>query len=148
MKPPASSGSSATAGKRIMVVVDTSVFMALLEGEPNHDEAVALFRKDPDFRAPELLVHEVLNVLTTLERLKKIDRKASRRFLDLAVQVTTVAPCRVEWADALEMASRHRLTGYDGEFLAAALSLGCRLATYDKQLLKAAPEVCAAPPML
>lgn len=131
-----------------MLVVDTSVFMALLEGEPNHDEVVALFRRDPDFRAPELLVHEVLNVLTTLERLKKIDRKASKRFLDLALQTTSRAPCVFEWHEALELASRYRLTGYDAEFLAAALSLGCRLATYDKQLLKAVPEVCTLPAML
>ena len=91
---------------------------------------------------PALWPVEIANSLAVNERKKRVTEEGSavflRRlaFLDIRVQ----SPLQFEDLDLLlGLARRHGLTAYDAGYLALAKRIGLPLATFDKQLIRAAP---------
>ena len=91
--------------------------------------------------APELVLVEAMNVLRRLERDRIIATPeangAQEDLLQLDLQLFTFEPFAVRvWQ------LRHRLTSYDGWYVALAEALECPLATLDERLAGSAGATC------
>lgn len=91
---------------------------------------------------PPLWVFEVVNALAMAERRGRIARSESEAFLarirglDLRVDPTGGNALA---ALVLPVARTHRLTGYDAAYLELAKRRGVPLATFDREMMRAAP---------
>lgn len=124
-----------------MIVVDANILLyALIECDatPLTQE---LKLKDPDWRAPALLLHEVLNALTTQERRGVLTLAHCRGLLRSAEVFLEAAQAAVDMQRALALAAHHGITGYDAQYVALAQDLGAPLVTEDRKLRQAAPLV-------
>lgn len=124
-----------------MIVVDANILLyAMIECDatPLTQE---LKNKDPDWRAPPLLIHEVLNVLVTQERRGTLALDQCRELLRGATAFMGAASIAVDVELALAIAVRHRITGYDAQYVALAQQLDVILVTEDRKLREAAPGI-------
>jgi predicted nucleic acid-binding protein len=124
-------------------VVDCSVSIAWLFDEQADDytEAALSALVGTFAVAPRWWNVEVLNVLLTLERRKRL---AAGKAVDLLRHMQRL-PVRLQESQASvfelhAIAIRHQLTSYDAFYLEAALATGLPLATRDKALQQAATE--------
>lgn len=127
-----------------MIVVDTNVMVRLVVGGPDGTDAARLFRTDPEWAAPALLFSELRNALIGLLRQGVVTLDQAKTMCDgaalvLANRIASVSPTRV-----IDIAHECGLTAYDAEFVAAARTLGVRLATSDRQILRVAPDVAVS----
>jgi predicted nucleic acid-binding protein len=124
-----------------LYVVDCSVSIAWLleEQADDYTEAALDALASGHAVAPRWWNVEVVNVLLTLERRKRITTGKAvellRRLQNLPIRL------RDSTASAFELhalAAQHQLTSYDALYLEAALADGLPLATRDKALQQAA----------
>lgn len=124
-----------------MIVVDVNILLyAVIECDatPLTQE---LKNKDPDWRVPTLLIHEVLNALVTHERRGILKLDQCRELLRSATAFMGAAGIAVDVELALDVAVRHRITGYDAQYVALAQTLDVILVTEDRKLREAAPGI-------
>lgn len=124
-------------------VVDCSVGIAWLFEEQTDDytEAALDALTDGFAMAPRWWKVEILNVLLTLERRKRIEGGKTVELLRYMQRL----PIRLRESTASvfelhALAVRHQLTSYDALYLETALATGLPLATRDKALQQAARE--------
>jgi len=105
-------------------VVDASIVAAwLLPDESNElAEEARLAMKSEDALAPELLLHEIRNILVISERRKRVTADDA---VSLLVGLRKVPLIIVDMKDdfsILQLAREHRLSGYDATYLALAVA--------------------------
>lgn len=121
-------------------VVDASIVAAwLLPDEDNElAEQARLAMADEDALAPDLLWHEVRNILIISERRNRITAEGSANLL---IRLRRV-PLRIidikDDLSILQLAREHRLSAYDATYLALAVIENVALVTLDKKLGAAA----------
>ena len=126
-----------------MIVVDTNILVFLYFPGDNTEEVKHLMKADPEWAAPVLWRSELLNVLCTYMRMKRLSLGRCIEIFDLANELMsdrtyTVAPLKV-----LEVSDRTGCSGYDSEFVSLAEDLSTRLVTYDTFLVsRSAPVAC------
>lgn len=129
-EPPASYAS------RPRLVADATVLAAVIFGEAEQQQAVALLR-GRTLSAPHLLHYEMTNVALKKLRRERLSESAIAESLEtyaaLAVERYAVATQPV-----LSLAQRDDLTAYDAAYLWLAEQLEAPLATFDGQLARAA----------
>lgn len=116
---------------RSPLVVDASVFAALLFGEPEADLAKAWTRGKQLF-APKLLDYEVANVA-----IKKIRLGLAAPSVGAALQNYEAADIHLLDPDStalVGLANRYQLSAYDAAYLWIAAELKAPLATFDRRL--------------
>lgn len=121
-------------------VVDASVVAAWFL--PDEDGAVAddaLARVETqDAFAPDLLSHELRNILLSAERRKRISADdifaILMRFTSLPVTLSSSA----DHVSIIRLAQKHALSAYDAAYLSLAISHNAPLATQDRKLAAAA----------
>ncbi|CVI55689.1 type II toxin-antitoxin system VapC family toxin [Agrobacterium leguminum] len=121
-------------------VVDASVVAAWFL--PDEDGAVAddaLARLETqDAFAPDLLSHELRNILLSAERRKRISADdifaILMRFTSLPVTLSSSA----DHVSIIRLAQKHALSAYDAAYLSLAISHNAPLATQDRKLAAAA----------
>lgn len=123
------------------VVVDASVIAAALFPEAGSAQATAFLLSGPSLVAPELISVELASVAA-----KKVWRGettvevATRAVAAVAQFVDELVACAPLCEPALAMAAEHRLSAYDGLYLALAIRREARLATLDRRLLARVAE--------
>ena len=123
-----------------MIVADSNLIAScVLKSEPTA-AALALLERDPDWRVPRLWRYEMLNILATMIKAKRLSRSDAestyRQLLDtLRSNERDPAPPSV-----LSLVEQYGISGYDAHFVALARDLGVKLYTQDKELLKKFPE--------
>ncbi|MES5046450.1 type II toxin-antitoxin system VapC family toxin [Rhizobium nepotum] len=121
-------------------VVDASVAAAWFL--PDEDGAVAdeaLSRLETqDAFAPDILSHELRNILLSAERRKRITPDEIfvilMRFASLPLTLSSSA----DHVSIIRLAQKHSLSAYDAAYLALAVSQNAPLATHDRKLAAAA----------
>ena len=123
-----------------MFVVDASIAGAwLLPDETNALAEYAMVRMaDEDAVAPDLLQHEVRNILLIAERRGRISPDSLHSALARLRAVPLRLVARGDDVEIVRLARQHRLTAYDAAYLALALLEGLPLATLDRRLAEAA----------
>lgn len=127
-------------------VVDNSVALSwCFESEQTEPVMALLARVTQDGAvAPQLWPIEATNGLLMAERRGRISasvREGLAGFLQaLPIRIDNETASRV-WVATAQLAAQHRLTAYDAAYLELALRLGLPLATYDRELMVAAPAL-------
>lgn len=124
-----------------VIVVDTNVLVHALAEGPQSALAHRLREADPDWRAPELLLHEFLNVLATFVRTGTAKPSQAETLWEAGVGLMAHATISVDLRTALRLAMSHGISGYDAQFIALAQKLGAVLVTEDRRLRKAFPSI-------
>lgn len=118
------------------IVVDTSVLIAVVTGEPSRAEMIRM-TKGADLLAPASVHWEVGNALVALVK----RRVATQTHAAEALQAYAGIPIRfveVDLAESVGLAAEYRLYAYDAYLLACAKNERAPLLTLDKALTKAA----------
>lgn len=124
-----------------MLVVDANIVAyALFEGERT-EQVRGLRAGDPDWRAPGLLPYELANTLTKLIDHRVLALDAALAALQEGLELVEILPQEQPTTRILEIAAGLHISAYDASYLAAAELLGAPLATEDRRLLRAAPQI-------
>ena len=121
-------------------VVDASIVAAwLLPDESNElAEQARLAMRSQDALAPDLLLHEIRNILVVSERRNRVTADGA---VNLLLALRKVPLFLFEMKDdfsIMQLAREHRLSGYDATYLALALAQNAALVTLDRKLDAAA----------
>jgi predicted nucleic acid-binding protein len=124
-----------------VVAVDCNVLVhLLLEGEQT-PRARALLDHDADWHSEALIMVELINVLATAMRVRKLALKDATMVLTQAEGIVASALHNASHFDALTTAAHYRISAYDAHYLVVARHLGVKLVTEDARLRKSAPEL-------
>jgi predicted nucleic acid-binding protein len=127
-----------------MIVVDSNILAYLYLPGDFTDAAEALFNRDPDWTAPLLWRSEFRNILAGYLRKKLLTFAQVMNIQLEAESLMSGAEYEVSSAAVLELVRDSDCSAYDCEFVALANSLGTKLLTVDKKLLRAfAPTAVA-----
>ena len=126
-----------------MIVVDTNVIAYLLLSGQRAGAAEAWLRADPEWAAPPLWRSDFVNVLAVHVRAGRARDEDARWLLERARTLVRVEP-QPEPRDVLELALASGCTAYGCEFVAAAIGLGVRLITDDREVVQRFPDVAEA----
>lgn len=127
-------------------VVDNSVVISWLFRDEANDYADAVLNRLSVATAhvPSIWPLEVLNVLLTAERRKRISQADSARYLTLLGQLPIIVeyePPQNIMTILLSLGRENNLTGYDAFYLDLTMRNGYPIATLDKKLIEAAEDV-------
>jgi predicted nucleic acid-binding protein len=125
-------------GALLELIVDTSVLIAVLTGEPTRDHLIAR-TQGAELVAPGSVHWEVGNAFSALVKRRRLKLPEVQAALAAYAQI----PIRfvdVELAVALELADRFGLYGYDACLMACARRQRAPLLTLDARLGRAAKE--------
>lgn len=123
-----------------MIVVDTNIVAyAFIEG-PRTRLAREAFRRDPEWRLPELWRHEFLNILATFTRRGGASLEQVSVVWRQADAALALFQHPVDMTLALELAVSHAIGAYDAQFIALAQSLGVLCLTEDRELVRKFPR--------
>jgi predicted nucleic acid-binding protein len=119
-----------------MPVIDTSVIMAVMLGEPESRAAVAALSSGP-VEIPDLLPLEVANALVTAVRRHRIlAAEAGPRLAMVNEMAATWHPSRPLIPRALAISLSYQRRPYDALFVALAEVLDTHLLTLDRKLVQ------------
>ena len=126
-----------------MIVVDTNILAYLYFPGDKTQDVKQLLQRDPEWAAPVLWRSELLNILSTYMRSKKLSLARSIEIFELADELMAPRTYSVSPLKVLELAQRTTCSGYDSEFVSLAEDLQIKLLTFDESLLnKAKPIAC------
>ncbi len=127
-----------------MIVVDSNVLAYLyLPGEYT-GAAEALLAIEPEWAAPVLWRSEFRNILAGYLRRKSLSFEQAVALQAEAEALLAGCEYEVDSRSVLELARDSDCSAYDCEFIALAETLGTKLVTMDKKLLKAFPSRAVA----
>lgn len=124
-----------------MIVADTNTIAYLYLPTEQTEDVVALLLRDPDWVAPLLWRSEFRNVLALYVR---------KNIIDLGTAMAIQAQAEIQFedkeytvnsSDVLALAERSGCSAYDCEFVYLADSLGLKLVTGDRKLLREFPDI-------
>jgi predicted nucleic acid-binding protein len=128
-----------------MIVVDVTVLAyAVIRGEQTAS-VLALRDRDSDWVSPALWRAEFTNVLWKYVRRGDFDLPTAIDHFELGQAFLGAGEYHVPAADVLSMAVQSGCSAYDCHYVALAHILQCRLATHDRKVLAAFPDIASLP---
>ena len=121
------------------VVVDASVILAVVMGEPERDWAIAVTRDSEAF-GPRSLPFEIGNALTSLVKRRRLPADNLENAWKAASKFAVVLN-DIDIAAAVRLSGLHKIYAYDGYMLQCALEAGASLVTLDRQLAEIARKI-------
>lgn len=129
-----------------MIVVDTNILAYLYLPTDLSASAESLLATDPDWAVPVLWRSEFRNILAGYMRRGSLSFEAVLAIQMEAESLIAGAEYEVSSRAVLELVRDSDCSAYDCEFVALARSLGVRLVTADKKLVRAFPAVASRLP--
>lgn len=129
----------------MLFVLDASVALSwcFVDEASSESRAVLNFLLDNDAEVPAIWPLEIANTLAVNERKGRITTAQSDEFLatlaDLNIRVEAHLSALTA-RDVFPFIRRYRLSAYDAAYLELAKRKGLQLATFDRQLIAAAPQ--------
>lgn len=120
------------------LVVDTSVLIAVVTGEPSRDQLIARTH-GTELLAPGSVHWEVGNAFSALLKRRRLRLPEVQAALTAYAQIP-IRFVEIELATALELADRFGLYAYDAYLMACARRQRAPLLTLDARLGRAAQE--------
>lgn len=124
-----------------MIVVDTNVMVRFVFGGDEAGEAARLYRRDPEWTAPGILMSELRNVLVGFARRGTVTLDQAVSMSDDAAVVLGRRIVNVPGSRVVATALECGLSAYDAEFVVLARMLAVPLATLDREILRGAADV-------
>jgi predicted nucleic acid-binding protein len=129
-----------------MIVVDTNVLAYLYLPGDFTAQAEQLLIKDPDWVAPTLWRSEFRNILAGFLRRGALTFDQAYALQSEAEALLMGKEYSVDSYAVLELVRKSDCSAYDCEFVALATTLGTRLATMDKKVLRNFPDMAFSMP--
>lgn len=129
----------------MLFILDASVALSwcFADEASRESRAVLNFLLENDAEVPAIWPLEIANTLAINERKHRITTAQSDEFLatlaDLNICVEAHFPALTP-KDVFPLIRRHGLSAYDAAYLELAKRKGLQLATFDRQLIAAAPQ--------
>ena len=123
-----------------MIVADSNLIASCVLKSEATTAALALLERDPDWRVPQLWRYEMLNILATMIKAKRLSRRDAESIYRQLLDTLRANEKDPDSSSVLCLVERHGISGYDAHFVALARELGVKLYTQDKELLKKFPE--------
>lgn len=129
----------------MLFILDASVALSwcFADEASRESRAVLNFLLENDAEVPAIWPLEIANTLAINERKHRITTAQSDEFLatlaDLNIRVEAHFPALTP-KDVFPLVRRHGLSAYDAAYLELAKRKGLQLATFDRQLIAAAPQ--------
>jgi predicted nucleic acid-binding protein len=121
-----------------MIVVDSNVIAYCFISTPKFtDAARALLAFDPSWNAPLLWRSEFRTILLKYVQANLLNLSDATQLQLEAEDLMKSNEFNVDSEQVLELAQQSGCTAYDCEFIAVAKTLGAKIVTADKQVLKA-----------
>jgi predicted nucleic acid-binding protein len=127
-----------------LIVVDTNVLVAATIAAEPADDVAALLRMGESWVAPPLWRSEFRNALAGYLRRGSLSEGNALAIYDEARALVSFE-FDPESDSVLALVGRSVITAYDAEFVALAQLLSAPLVTFDRQVLRAFPEVAITP---
>lgn len=124
-----------------MIVADTNLIAACVLESKATAAAWALRERDSDWRVPRLWRYEMVNILATMIKVKRLSRHDAESIYRQLLDVLRASEKDPTPSEVLSLVEEYGISGYDAQFVALARELGVKLYTQDKELLKKLPEV-------
>ena len=128
-----------------MIVADASLLANLIIPELDQTLAEAVYRFDPQWRAPGLWQYELRNVLLKYVKTRGMTETLAVAFMDRAFSAIQGAELQAPSLAVISTGASLRISSYDAEYVALARELGVPLVTFDKKLAKAASGIAFLP---
>lgn len=127
-----------------VIVVDTNILAYLLIQGDQTEKVRRLFQHDRDWVAPSFWRIEFLNVLLNYAHYQGLGAGEAKAIWEASFQLDHLREEAVDGGEALDLALKHKITGYDALFVALAKSLKTVCVTEDKGLRRSAPHWTAS----
>jgi predicted nucleic acid-binding protein len=127
-----------------VIVVDTNILAYLLIEGDQTDKVRRLLTRDTHWVAPSFWRIEFLNVLLNYAKYQSVSPKNVKMIWEASFQLSHLREESVEAGQALDLALKHKITGYDALFVALAQNLKTVCVTQDKALRIAVPHLTAS----
>tara|TARA_R100000900_G_scaffold66106_2_gene52996 strand:+ start:100368 stop:100784 length:417 start_codon:yes stop_codon:yes gene_type:complete len=124
-----------------VIVADTNTIAYLYLPTEQTEDVVALLLKEPHWIAPLLWRSEFRNVLALYVRKNIIGLDTAMAMQSQAESQFEDKEYTVNSNDVLALAERSGCSAYDCEFVSLADSLGLKLVTGDRKLLREFPDI-------
>lgn len=119
-----------------MIVVDTSVILAILLREPDWRSVAAILESD-ELASAESLSAEVGNSLSSLVRRDLIEPETALTVWDAYISLP-IRHLTISYPAALDLAFTYRMSSYDAYMITVALTYKYALVTLDKGMIHVA----------
>ena len=123
-----------------MIVADSNLIASCVLKSEATTAALALFERDPDWRVPRLWRYEMLNILATMIKAKRLSRSDAETTFRQLLDTLRTNERDPDSSFVLSLVEQYGISGYDAHFVALARDLGVKLYTQDRELLKKFPE--------
>ncbi len=128
-----------------MIVVDSNVLAALAWATAKSEAADHLWKRDPEWHAPVLILSELRSVALKVLRKELCSLEDCLKALALAQKAIRLHWLEGRDAELLRLAKVSGLSAYDSEFVHLAETLDAPLLTWDAAVLKAFPDRASSP---
>ena len=123
-----------------MIVADSSLIASCVLKSEATTAALALLERDPDWRVPRLWRYEMLNILATMIKAKRLSRSDAETTFRQLLDTLRTNERDPDSSSVLSLVEQYGISGYDAHFVALARDLDVKLYTQDRELLKKFPE--------
>lgn len=121
-----------------MIVADVNLLAYLLIPAVQTAEAVAVYRRDPDWAMPYIWRSEFRNVLATYMRVRNLPLADAEIIWESAAAAVRESEHEPDPRLILALCRQYAITAYDAEYLSLARQQRVPLVTFDKKLQKSA----------
>ena len=128
-----------------MIVADANAVAALVLPGEESGLCEQLMRADPSWVAPPLILSELRSVFSTLVRNRRESPAEAAGLLSLAAEALDAVTFKPDPLRVFELVAASGCSSYDCEYVAIAEELGCPLATFDREVLRAFPGIAVHP---
>lgn len=123
-----------------MIVADVNVIVYLLIEESPTEQARDLYGRDPDWIFPALWKHEFLNVLSSLVRTGRANKKDALDLWRKASRLFKNKEKEVDYDEVISISVDNNISAYDAQYVVLAMHYSVPLVTEDKHLLGKFPD--------
>ena len=124
-----------------MIVADSNLIACCVLKSEATTAALALREREPVWYVPRLWRYEMLNILATMIKAKRLARSDAESIYCQLLDALQTSEKDPDPSSVLSLVERYGISGYDAHFVALAHGLGAKLYTQDKELLQKFPDV-------
>jgi predicted nucleic acid-binding protein len=128
-----------------VIVCDANVLVSFVLRAEETELVVQLLNVEERWVAPPLVLSELRSVLGRQVRAKRLRLGDAESAYSLALDTIEDSTLEPAAGRVMQLAAESACSTYDCEYVVVAEQLGCTLATFDRQILRAFPEIARHP---
>ena len=124
-----------------MIVVDVNIIVHLFISGSHSQKAKNLYNADPEWRVPDLWIHEMTNVLSSYVKHGGVNLSKAKSILSNVYDYFGENTYSMNSQNVLEISVEYNISGYDATYISLAVANDVSLFTLDKKLAAKVPGI-------